>query len=265
MVLMVSPLLVPISASERIRSSMLASLGSSVSAWARRRSRISFSCLNWARLLAMDCFWISSSSSARSWLFFCAICVCIGSTKKYQFAPVSRMTKAATTPTFWPRGSLVTELRTSCVVSAMGVFASGRVVRVAEDGPAHGAFRRDLLRALDGDVGEVGGRLELLGEGGEIFVARGHAAHGHAAVLLRVVDQPHLLRDEGGELVHHLHRPGAALLQRVEDLELVLQRLLVVLDRLDLADGLLQLRDLGAAGGDLLVQRGELVGDVAVP
>src|SRR3954470_17288190 len=265
MVLMVSPLLVPISASERMRSSMLASLGSSVRACARRRSRISFSCLNWARLLAMDCFWISSSSSARSCLCRCVTRNCIRSTMKYQLAAVSRTTKAATTPTFWPRGILLTELRMSCPVSAIGVFASGGVVGVADDGPADYAVRRRLLRALDGDVGEMGAGLELLGEAGEVLVARGQADQGHPAVLFGVVGDPHLLRDQGGQLVQHLDRAGAALLQGIEDLQLVLERLLVFLDRLDLADGLLQLRDLGAGGSDVAVQLGELARDAAVP
>src|SRR6267143_1074853 len=54
MSLITRPLLLPTSASERISSSMLASLGSSVSACCRRRSRNSFPRLNWARLLVID-------------------------------------------------------------------------------------------------------------------------------------------------------------------------------------------------------------------
>src|SRR6266480_2190539 len=256
MLLMVSPLLVPISESERISSSMFASLGSSVSAWARRRSRISFSCLNCARLLAMDCFWISSSSSARSSPCRCVIWVCIGSMKKYQLTAESRMTNPATTPTLWPRGILLTALRTSCPLSAIS-FASGRVVRVAGDDPLHDAVR-PLLRRLDGDVGEVGRRLQLLGEGGEVLVARGLAIDRHVAGLLVELEDPDLLRNDGGQLVEHLHRSGAAPLQGVEDLQLVLERLLVFLDRLHLADGLLQLGDLGAGVDDLLVERAQL-------
>src|SRR5207248_11218564 len=40
--------------------------------------------------------------------------------------------------------------------------------------------------------------------------------------------------------------------------QLVFERFLVFLDRLHLADGLLQLRDIGLGGGDLLVQRPQL-------
>src|SRR4051812_2768162 len=196
MLLMVSPLLVPTSESERIRSSMFASLGSSVRSWARRRSRISFSCLNCARLLAIDCFWISSSSSCRSAFCRCVIWVCIGSMKKYQFAAESRITTAATTPTFWPRGILLTALRTSCPVSAISI-ASGRVVRGAGDGPVDGPVG-PLPRTLDGDVQEVSGALELLGEGREVLVARGLPDHRDAAGLLAEVEQPDLLRDQRG-------------------------------------------------------------------
>src|SRR3989449_1884721 len=256
MLLIVSPLLVPISESDRIRSSMLASFGSSVSAWARRRSRISFSCLNCARLLAIDCFWMSSSSSACSVPWRCVIWVCIGSMKKYQFAAERRMTTPATTPTFWPRGILLTALSTSCPVSAIS-FASGRVVRVAGDDPLHGPVC-PLPRRLDGDVAEVGRGLQLLGEVGEVLVAGGRAVHRHGAALLVEVHDPDLLRDDGGHLVEHFHRPGAPLLQGVEDLQLVLERLLVFLDRLHLADGLLQLGDLVASGDDLLVEREQL-------
>src|SRR4051794_26532442 len=226
MLLITRPLFWPISESERIRSSMFASFGSSVSACASRRSRISFSCLNWARLFAIDCFWISSSSSARSAACRWRIWVCIGSTKKYQFPAESRMTNAATTPTFWPRGILLTALRTSCPVSAID-FASGRVVRAAGDGPVDGPVR-PLPRTLDGDVREVSGSLEPLGEDGEVLVARSLADDGDAAGLLDEVQQPDLLRHQRGELVEPLHRAGAALLQAVEDLQLVFERLLVV-------------------------------------
>src|SRR3954468_10947774 len=197
MLLIVSPLLVPTSESDRIRSSMFASLGSSVRAWARRRSRISFSCLNCARLLAIDCFWISSSSSCRSEFCREVIWVCIGSMKKYQFAAERRITTPATTPTFWPRGILLTALRTSCPVSAIS-FASGRVVRGAGDGPVDGPVR-PLPRTLDGDVREVSGSLQLLGEGGEVLVARSLPHHGDAAGLLHELQQPDLLRHHGGE------------------------------------------------------------------
>src|SRR5882672_3420672 len=135
MSLITSPLLLPTSASERISSSMLASLGSSVSACCRRRSRISFSRLNWARLLAIDCFWI-------------------GSLRRYQLPAVSRPTIRPRPTTFCERGALVIELRMSCPVSAT-VPSSGRVVRVAVDLPLHCPALVLLRRLLDGDVGEV--------------------------------------------------------------------------------------------------------------
>src|SRR6267154_1207336 len=256
--LITRPLLLPTSASDLISSSMLASLGSSVRACCRRRSRISFSRLNWARLLAIDCFWISSSSSWRRAACWRVICCWIGSTRRYQLPAVSRPTIRPRPSTFCERGALVIELRMSCPVSAT-VSSSGRVVRVAVDLPLHRPALVPLRRLLDGDVGEVLGGLEPLREGGEVLVGHGQAVHHHDAVLLRVLRDPGLVGDDGGELVHHLDRPGAAFLERVEDLQLVLERLLVLGDRLDLADRLLQLGDLVAGGGDARLERVQAV------
>src|SRR2546429_2062734 len=258
MSLITRPLLLPTSASERISSSMLASLGSSVRACCRRRSRISFSRLNWARLLAIDCFWISSSSSWRRAACCRVICCWTGSTRRYQLPAVSRPTIRPRATTFWERGALVIELRMSCPVSAT-VSSSSRVVRVAGDLPLHRSALALLRRLLDGHVREVLGGLQPLGERGEVLVGHREPAHHHAAVLLGVVGDPGLVGDDGGELVHHLHRPGATFLERVEDLQLVLERLLVLGDRLDLADGLLQLGDLAAGRGDALLERVEAV------
>src|SRR6267143_1955295 len=258
MSLITSPLLLPTSASERISSSMLASLGSSVSACCRRRSRISFSRLNWARLLAIDCFWISSSSSWRRPACSRVICCWIGSMRRYQLPAVSRPTIRPRPTTFCERGALVIELRMSCPVSAT-VPSSGRVVRVAVDLPLHCPALVLLRRLLDGDVGEVLRGLQLLGERREVLVGHRQPAHHHIAVLLAVLGDPCLAGDDGGELVHHLYRPGAAFLLRVEDLQLVLERPLVLGDRLHLADGLLQLGDLGSSGGDALLERVQAV------
>src|SRR6266852_5244325 len=258
MSLITSPLLLHTSASERISSSMLASLGNSVRACCRRRSRISFSRLNWARLLAMDCFWISSSSSWRRAACWRVNSCWIGSTRRYQLPAVSRPTIRPRPTTFCERGALVIELRMSCPVSAT-VPSSDRVVRVAVDLPLHGPALVLLRRLLDGDVGEVLRGLQLLRERREVLVRHRQPAHHHVAALLGVLGDPGLVGDDGGELVHHLHRPGAAFLERVEDLQLVLERLLVLGDRLDLADRLLQLRDLGARGGDALLERRQAV------
>src|SRR5713226_5491592 len=248
MELMVRPLLMPMSESDLIRSSMLASLGSSVRACASRRSSTSFSCLNCARLLAMDCFWMRSSSSVRSCPCFCWISVSLGSTRKYQLPAVTSAATTATTAIFCGRGSLLTALRTSCPLSAMDV-PLGRVIRGAGDDPVDDPVA-PLRRAPDDDVAEVLRGLQLLGERREVLVGRRAPVDGHSPARLGPLDDPDALRNDGGQLVHHLHRSGAALLERLEDLELVLERLLLLLDRLDLADGLLQLRNLGAGAVD---------------
>src|SRR5438477_1225244 len=219
MSLMIRPLLLPTSARERISSSMLASLGSSVSACCRRRSRISFSCLNCARLFAIDCFWISSSSSCRKAPFSTATCCWIGSTSMYQFAAVMRATMSPRPATFCASGALMMLLRTSCPVSAT-VSSSGRVVGSAGDLPLDRAAVVLLRSLLDAHVREVLGRLQLLREGGEVLVRHGRPVDDQVPVLLGVLADPHLVRNDGGELVHHLHRSGARLLERVEDLEL---------------------------------------------
>src|SRR5437867_3805413 len=185
MELMVRPLLMPMSESDLIRSSMFDSLGSSVRACARRRSSTSFSCLNWARLLAMDCFWMRSSSSVRSWPCFWVISVSLGSTMKYQLPAVTITTTTATTAIFCGKGSLLTALRMSCPVSAMD-FPSGRVDRGAGDRPVDDAIA-PLRRPPDHDVAEVRGSFQLLGEDREVLVGRRPAAHGHAAARLAVV------------------------------------------------------------------------------
>src|SRR5438094_3683925 len=253
MSLITSPLLLPTSASDLISSSMLASLGSSVSACCRRRSRISFSRLNWARLLAIDCFWISSSSSWRRAPCWRVMSCWIGSTRRYQLPAVSRPTTRPRPTTFCERGALVILLRTSCPVSAT-VSSSSRVIGGAVDLPLDRPVLVFLRCLLDGDVAEVLRGLQPLGERGEVLVGHRVPPHHHAAVLLAVLEQPGPVGDDGGELVHHLDRPGPALLERVEDLQLVLERLLVLGDRLDLADRLLQLGDLAAGGRDALLE-----------
>src|SRR5712671_537840 len=230
MSLITRPLLLPTSASERISSSMFASLGSSVSACCRRRSRISFSRLNWARLFAIDCFWISSSSSCRRAACCRVICCWTGSTRKYQLPAESRPTTRPRPTTFCERGALVIELKMSCPVSAT-FPSSGRVVRVAVDLPLHRPALVLLRSLLDGDVREVLRGLQLLREGREVLVRHRQPAHHHVPVLLGVLGDPGLVGDDGRELVHHLDRPGPPLLERVEDLQLVLQRLLVLGDR----------------------------------
>src|SRR5919108_3212569 len=258
MSLIVNPLLLPTSASERISSSMLASFGSSVSACCRRRSRISFSCLNCARLFAIDCFWISSSSSWRNAPCWRATCCWIGSTSMYQLPTVMSPTMTPRPATLCASGALVMVLRTSCPLSAT-VSSSDRVVGDAGDLPLDRPAVVLLRRLLDRDVGEVLGRLQLLREGGEVLVRHGRPVQHQVAALLRVLVDPDLVGDDRRELVHDLDRPGARLLERIEDLELVLERLLVLRDRLHFADRLFQLRDLVARGDDALVERIQVV------
>src|SRR5438105_2939583 len=134
--------------------------------------------------------------------------------RKYQFAAVSSAATTTTAPIFCGSGSLLMPLRTSVPVRAIcPPFLSG-VIRAAVDFPLHDAVVL-LLRPLDDDVLEVGRGLQLLGEGAQVFVGGGFALHAHPAALLAVGEDPHLLRDERGQLVHHLDRAGAALLQGV--------------------------------------------------
>src|SRR6267378_2046658 len=139
------------------------------------------------------------------------------------------------------------------------VPSSSRVVRVAVDLPLHRPALVLLRCLLDGDVREVLRGLQLLREGREVFVGHREPAHDHVPVLFAVLGDPGLVGNDGGELVHHLDRPGAAFLERVEDLQLVLERLLVLGERLDLADRLLQLGDLVAGGGDARLERVQAV------
>src|SRR5258708_21960035 len=249
MVLMISPLLFPTSEMERIRSSMLASFGSSVSACCSRRSRISFSWRNWARLFAIDCFWMRSSSSRR-----CSACRCwmtssVGPTARNQLAVVIPSTTTPTATSFCGSGTLLTRVSSSCVVSAMGTPSSG-VGRDAGDLPIDHPVRA-LVGALDGDVAEVLGGFQLFGEAREVLVGDGVSLDGDCAGLLDVLADPDLGGNDGGQLVEHLDWAGTALLEGVEDLELVLERLLLLGDRLHFADGLLELNDLRLGVGDL--------------
>src|SRR5258708_19120523 len=209
MVLMISRLLSPPWERERIRSSMLASFGSSVSACWSRRSRISFSWRNWARLFAIDCFWMRSSSSRR-----CSACRCwmtssVGPTARNQLAVVIPSTTTPTATSFCGTGTLLTRVSSSCVVSAMGSPSSG-VVRDAGDLPIDHPVRA-LVGALDGDVAEVLRGLQLLGEAREVLVGDGVSLDGDCAGLLDVLADPDLGGNHGGQLVVHLDWPGPAL------------------------------------------------------
>src|SRR5438105_6008836 len=168
----------------------------------------------------------------------------IGLTRKYQFTPLTRPTTIATAATFCDSGALVTELRMSCRLSATVSSRLRRIIGGAADLPIDRSAVVLLRSLLDEDAAEVLRGLQLLGEAGEVLVGHGLAVHHHVAALLRVLGQPHPGGKDGRQLVHHLHRAGAALLERVEDLQLVLERLLVLGDGLHLADGLLQFRDL---------------------
>src|SRR6202165_699828 len=263
MVLMMSPLLFPTSEMERIRSSMLASLGSSVSACCSRRSRISFSWRNWARLFAIDCFWMRSSSSRRCSACRCWIMSIVGLIATNQLAAVVPSTTTPTATSFCGSGTLLTRVSSSCVVSAMGSPSSG-VVRDAGDLPIDHPVRT-LVGALDGDVAEVLRGLQLLGEAREVLVRDGVSLDGDCAGLLEVFADPDLGGNDGGQLVEHLDRAGTALLEGVEDLELVLERLLLLGDRLHFADGLLELGDLRPGGGDLALDGLQILLGLLVP
>src|SRR5438309_7191439 len=258
MSLMVRPLLLATSASDLISSSMFASFGSSVSACCRRRSRISFSCLNWARLFAIDCFWIRSSSSCCNTPCCCATSRWMGSTSMYQLPAVMRPATRPRPATLCASGALVMVLRTSCPVSAT-VSSSDRVVRGTGDLPLDRPAVVLLRRLPDGHVGEVLRRFQLLREGGEILVRHRGPVHDQLLALLAEIDEPHPVRDDRGQLVHQLHRTHARLLQGVEDLELALEGFLLLRDRLHLADRLFQLRDLVARGDDALLDRRQVV------
>src|SRR5438067_12730884 len=161
-------------------------------------------------------------------------------------------TTNTSTAIFCASGSLLSEASASCAVRATSMLL-GRVVHAAGDFPVDRAGVGLLRRLLDRHLGEEFRRLQLLREGGEIVVRHCEPLDARHAGLLGEVVDPYAGRDDRGDLVEHLHRAGATLLEGVEDPELVLERLLVLGDGLDLADGLLELRDLGAGGVDLPV------------
>src|SRR5438045_869789 len=160
------------------------------------------------------------------------------------------------TPIFCASGSLLREAIASCAVRATSKLL-GRVLHAAGDFPVDRAGIGLLRSLLDGNVREELRGLQLLREGGEIVVRHCESPQGRDARLLAVVVHPDTRRDDGRDLVEDLHRSGAALLQGVEDLDLVLERLLLLGDVLHLARRLLALGSWDPGGSDRPVDLGE--------
>src|SRR3954470_16623737 len=139
-------------------------------------------------------------------------------------------TTTTSTAIFCASGSLLSDASASCAVRATSMLLL-RVVHAAVDFPVDRAGIGLLRRLLDGNVGEELRGLELLHEQRQILVSHRQALDGRLAGLLVEVADPDARRNDRRHLVEDLHRAGAALLQGLEDGELVLERLLVLGDR----------------------------------
>src|SRR5436305_2320707 len=164
-------------------------------------------------------------------------------------------TTTTSTAIFCASGSLLSDASASCAVRATSMLL-GRVVHAAVDFPVDRAGIGLLRRLLDGNLGKELRGLQLLHERGKVLIGDGVTFDGRLAALLVEIADPDARRNERRHLVEDLDGTRAALLQGVEDLELVLERLLVLGDGLHFSDGLLQLRDLRAGPGDLAVHLG---------
>jgi hypothetical protein len=107
--------------------------------------------------------------------------------------------------------------------------------------------------------------LERRHEGRHLVDARGVAGEGDRPLLLVQLGEPHLLGRDGGELVEHADRAAAPGLEPVEHVQLLLERLLLLLDVADLADDPLELGDVVAGAGQLGLPGLEVGGPAALP